>query len=439
MQHYHNYYYPANMTLKIAGNFDVKQMKSQIEEQYGQIHTSGNSATKRPLENPKLNNKPVFRFIEGKDSNQGYIGGKYILDNYKKYIIIEAYLSNLAERLQQHLRNKIGATYSVSPYHFGTRKAMVATVSFDGLPKDFENNIKFVNETIQKDIKQLDGEVIIDALKSYQKTYTSIEHDSDSLMDVIDTAQYLREHHDISNKTVFELFQSITPDEFRDVIKNTFKSANSYSYIYRDYYYFPQEMFIISMVTIILLLFGYYKINLVDKFNKAISYTKRDILMNRRLSNRFLGFIVFVFVSLITSWFYSWMKYLGGKYIMGDAFYAYTVDVPYSYVLSIADPLVHIATFLLIYRYLFNYYARLDIVQNEMYLVGNKIKIIHKENIQDLKIEPWSIGKFKNILGYSILFWKPLLKIQTDQNQPCYLRTGNAEYLEEDLQKWLNN
>ena len=80
----------------------------------------------------------------------------------------------------------------------------------------------------------------------------------------------------------------------------------------------------------------------------------------------------------------------------------------------------------------------MDVVENEIYLVGNKIQVIHKENIQSLDIEKWSIGKFKNILGYSMLFWKPLLKIQTYQNQLYYLRTGNAKHLEEDLQKWLN-
>jgi hypothetical protein len=70
--------------------------------------------------------------------------------------------------------------------------------------------------------------------------------------------------------------------------------------------------------------------------------------------------------------------------------------------------------------------------------VGNKIQNIHKKNIRNMEIATWSIGKFKNIFGYSMLFWKPLLKIQTDQNQLYYLRTGNAKHLEEDLQKWLN-
>jgi zinc protease len=438
MQHYNAYYYPANMILKVVGDFDVKQMKSLIEVYYGSINTSGNAVAKLPPENPKLNNKPYFRFIEGYSSNQGYIGTKYILDNYKKYIILDAYMSNLAKRLQQQLRNELGTTYSINPYHFGIRKAMVATISFDGLRNEFENNIKIVNETIQKDLERLNDEIILDALKNYQKTYTSVEHDSDSLMDLIETAQYLREHHDISDKTSFEIFRSITHDEFRDVIKNTFKSENSYSYLYRDYYFFPLEMALLSIITTILLLFAYYKINLVDRLTKAISYTKRDVLMNRRLTNRFFGFLVFIFVSIITFWSCSWMKYLGGKYIIGDAFYLHTIDVPYSYIATIEDPLFSIIVFLVIYRFLFSYYARMDVIENEIYLVGNKIQIIHKDCIQNLEIETWSIKKFKNILGYSMLFWKPLLKIQTYQNQLYYLRTGNAKHLEEDLQKWLN-
>ncbi len=438
MQHYNTYYYPANMVLKVAGDFDTKQMKLLIEKQYGPIKTTGNAAAKLPPENPRMNNKPYFRFVEGGSSNQGYIGAKYILDNYKKYIILNAYVSNLATRLQQHLRNELGTTYSINPYNIGKRKAQVAAVSFDGLRKEFENNIKIVNETIQNDLEHLDDEIILDALKNCKKTYTAVEHDSESLMKLIGTSQYLREHHDISDKTSYEIFRSITPDEFRAVLKNTFKPENIYSYLYRDYYYFPLEMVVLSILSTIMLFFAYFKINLIDRLKKAISYTKRDVVMTRRLTNRFSGFLVFVFVSIATSWSYGWIEYLGGKYILGDAFYLRTIDVPYSYIATIADPLLWITMFLLIYRYLFNYYARMDVVENELYLLGNKIKVIHKEDIQNLKIESWSIGKFKNIIGYCMLFWKPLLKIQTHQNQIYYLRTGNAKYLEEDLQKWLN-
>jgi hypothetical protein len=427
------------MTLKIAGNFDVKQMKSIIEQHYGSIILKGSSATKRSPENPKLNNKPFYRFFEGAGSNTGYIGGKYILDNYKKHIILKAYTKNLAKRLQQHLRNELGTTYSINPYLFGDRKAQVAAVSFDGLRKEFENNIKIVKETIQNDLEHLDDETILDALKNYQKQYTSIENDSKSLMGLIQTAEYLCEQHNITDKSSFAIFQSITPNEFRNVIKTTFKPENCYSYIYRDYYYVPMEMLLLSIITTITLLLVYYKSNLVDRIIKAISYTRRDVLMKRRLSNRFLGFLVFISTFIMASWSCAWMKYLGAKYVMGDGFYILTIDVPYSYILTIADPFFHIIVFLIIYRFLFNYYAHMDVINDAIYLVGNKIQSIHKDHIKDIKIEKWSIRNFIKNSGYSILFWKPVLKIQTYQDQFYYLRTNNAKYLEEDLEKWLNS
>ncbi len=61
---------------------------------------------------------------------------------------------------------------------------MVAAIRFDGLRKEFENNIKTVNEAIQKDLEHLEDEIILDALKNYQKKYTSVEHDSKSLMGI---------------------------------------------------------------------------------------------------------------------------------------------------------------------------------------------------------------------------------------------------------------
>ncbi len=439
MQHYDAYYYPANMTLKIAGNFDIKQMKSIIEQHYGPITLKGTASAKHPPENPKLNNKPFYRFIEESGSNTGYIGGKYILDNYKKYLILKAYTKNLAKRLQQYLRNKLGTTYSISSSHFGDRKAYIAAICFDGLHKEFENNLQIVKKTIQKDREHLDDKIIFDALKDYKKNYTSVEHDSRSLMSLISTAESLREKHNISDKSSFEIFQSITPDEFRNIIKTTFKPENSYSYIYRDYYFFPMEMLLLSIITIITLFLAYYKINLIDRIKKAISYTKRDVLMKRRLSNRFLGVMVFISASIIASLSFAWLKYLGQKYIMGDGFYISTIDIPYSYIITIVSPFLYIILFLVIYRFLFNYYAHMDVIKNKIYLVGNKIQSIHKDHIKDMVIEKWTIKNFFKNKGYSILFWKPVLRIQTDQGQSYYLRTNNAKYLKEDLEKWLNN
>ncbi len=128
MNHYHEYYYPANMVLKIVGNFDDKKMKKLILGTYGKIDITGTKKTIKPLENPSLSKKPYKEFKRTRDKNNGLVGAKYIFDNYKKHIILKAYLKNIATRLQQKLRNDLGQIYSLRSYGFGYRKAQVAGI-----------------------------------------------------------------------------------------------------------------------------------------------------------------------------------------------------------------------------------------------------------------------------------------------------------------------
>ena len=102
--------------MRVVGNFDIERMKKLIQNTYGKVNRTGNKKTMRPPKNPTLNDKPYKRFTEGGGSNHGYIGAKYILDDYKKYIILDAYTENVALRLQQKLRNDMGQTYSINAY-----------------------------------------------------------------------------------------------------------------------------------------------------------------------------------------------------------------------------------------------------------------------------------------------------------------------------------
>ncbi|MEH0021781.1 MAG: insulinase family protein [Desulfobacter sp.] len=436
LTHYHTYYYPANMTLKVAGNFEPEQMKSMIREVYGPVARTGSASARSPAEAPVMTNRSFVRFIEGNDENLGYIGARYILDDYKKYIVLDAYVSDLAERLQQILRNRKGATYSIDPHHFGTEKAMVASIRFDGLRKEFETNIDTVREQIREDLEGLSDDAVQEALNSYQKIYQAIENDSSSLMNLIDTVQYLRKYQGITDRTGFEIFRSITPEAFRGIVAETFRPENTYSYIYRDYYFFPYEMPVVSIFSLLLLGGAYFNVNRLDKFRKGIRYTRREVVMTRRLSNRFLGFMVFAACTYLTSWSTDWIWFLGQKLVTGDGFFRRTIDVPHIYILTFTDPLMYAALFLVIYRTLFRYYARMDVTETGICLVGNRAEFIPKEAIAGLSVEKWRPGNFRKTIGYGLLFWRPVLKIKTTRGRDLFLRSANAVHLKEDLEKW---
>lgn len=436
MAHYDAYYYPANMILKIAGNFDVLKMKEHVKIHYGAINKEGIEKAVEPIETPHLNQTPYQLFLEGTSENGGYIGVKYIMDDYAKHLIINAYLDNLALRLQQNLRNDLGHTYSI--YASGTNrgKARLAYIYFDGLHDEFETNIIAVRKAISDDLDSLSDETIDDALREYKKHYTSIEHDSGSLMSLIGTTQYLKEEFD-STDSSFQFFENINHENFRKVLKETFVDNHQYSVISREYHLFPYDVSLLSLLSFVVLIVMYFKLYHLDMTGRKVACAYRNITMSRRISNRFIGFFYIVAIYVVSGFLWEWIKYLVLTYIVGNSAYIYSIDVPYSYIWTISDMILGIVLFLLLCRYLFPYYARLVVTKEGLCLIGHRVKTILQDDIEDIKTVGWKPSTSLNSFGHSILFWRPLVEIILTSGGKIYIRNKNAQHLKEDLEKHL--
>jgi len=183
LAHYNSYYYPSNMVLKIAGNFDISKMKSVLENSFATVDKKGNKRTYELKYDATLSAKPFKEFTSGSSTKSGAsLGAKYIIDDYKKYIILSAYSSHLSDKMQQLLRNDLGQTYSVSTYSSSYRNGAMVGVSFTSLHDEFDNNLERIQKQIELDTKGLDTKDIELALKEYALSYSSIEHDSASLL-----------------------------------------------------------------------------------------------------------------------------------------------------------------------------------------------------------------------------------------------------------------
>ena len=438
MAHYRDYYYPANTMLKIAGDFDPVKMEALIRQQYGVYREKGTATTKPPVEKPKLSRRPSMHFYEGMPENSGYIGAKYLLDDYKKYLILDAYTANAAQRLQQQLRNKLGQNYDVSPYMFNERGAGVAAVSFDGLRNHFEANVGRVRQLFAADAASLDDATIDDALRRYrEQSFDSLEHDSASLMELVGAQEYLRTEQGITDRTPYEVFDAITRDEFRTVVTGVFAPENAYTLVYRDYYFFPYDAMLWGLTAFVLLILVYFKLYRFDYRAKGLRYTKRDIVLERRLSNRFLGFLMFILVLIVSSVLWEWIQYGSALLLTGDPYYLETIDVPYSYAVNVFDAILMIVLFAVVYKYAFRYDARLDIDGEALYLVGNNIDVFKKSEIVSVDVTPWRPGLFFRIRGLALAFWRPLTVVTMRDGRKVYLRAGNAAHLKEDIEKSL--
>lgn len=436
LEHYEAYYYPANMILKIAGNFDAETMKEHVYLHYSSIKKTGTKKAEQPSETPQLNQKPYYSFMEGLDENSGYIGVKYIINDYKKHLIINAYLDNLALRLQQKLRNDLGHTYSLYASSSNRGKAGLAYIYFDGLHDEFETNIIAVRKALKEDLNELSDETIDNALREYKKRYTAKEHDSDTLMSLIGTAQYLNEEFNSTN-TSYQLFDSIDHNSFRATLKETFIDEHAYSSIFRSYYFFPYDVSLLGILFFIILLVSYFKLYSFDNWHQKMTCRYRNITMTRRISNRFIGFVYIVIIYYISAVAWEWLKYLFFNYLVGDINYIASIDVPYSYLWTASDMIVSLLFFLLFCRYLFPYFGRLVVTLEGICLIGHRVKTILKEEIADIQITPWQLSNAFNSFGLSILFWKPLLKITLKDGEAIYIRNKNAKHLKEDLEKHL--
>jgi len=436
---YHAYYYPANMKLMVVGNFDTQKMRQEIEKAYGKVAKKGTLKVEEPKYHPKSNAKPYLRFYEGAPENYASIGAKYVLDDYKKYLILNIYTYALAQRLQQQLRNKHGKTYSVNESGFSDRHAGAALIGFDGLADVFADNIAEAEKMIEADTKAMTRESIAKAMAQYEKRYYSaIEHDSDTLMDLVDMADYLRKEHNITDQTSYGIFKAITPEAFQKTVTDTFRPQNRYKYVAREYYFFPMEMGVLSLLSLALFIGIYLFFAKWQLRRRGIVYTQRDIVFQRRLSSRFTGFLIFLLNTLIASVSFEWIKYLFSKWIMGDPRWMMTVDVPYSYIITVGDTIGYLVWFFILYYALWRYYARMSVLKDKIILVGNCVAVIKKCDIEKIDVVSWRLRKKGTVtFGTAWRFWKPLTALVCKDGSICYLRSSNAVYLKEDLEAWL--
>ncbi|SFV66938.1 protease, insulinase family/protease, insulinase family [hydrothermal vent metagenome] len=196
LEHYKHYYYPKNMTLKIAGNFDPVKMEALVREHYGKIQRIGTQRAKEKPYNAQLIEKAYKNFQVGtSDTNTANLGTRYILDDYKKYLILVTYNEYLSSKMQKLLRNSLGQTYSVSSYIADSRNAGLAGVTFVALHDDFDENLRLIQDQVLQDVKHMSEKDISEALAQSELYYTSKEHDSETLMDLLGTQVFLKKQH----------------------------------------------------------------------------------------------------------------------------------------------------------------------------------------------------------------------------------------------------
>ena len=441
IKHYNDFYYPENMVLKVAGNFDEEKMRQLIKSTFGTVKRVGSKTIEPIKKDAKLKKIPYHLLEPGVTKNRAILGGRYIVKDYKTFLINQIYIIHLGERLQRILRNNQGKSYSIygASYHY--KKGGIAYVKIDGLHKDFKNNIKIALATINKDAKSLDKKVYNEAMSEYKKRYfEAVEHDTDTLMGLINSIKYIKENTNTPNETPYSIFTKITPQEFQKTIANTFKEENRYSKIMQDYILFPYEALVVLLVSlyVVILLLKYYTKVKLKELN--IYFTKDDIMLQRRVTSRFVSFFIVGFMVILTVLVWGWIKYLLLE--TSDVIKYKLISLPLwaQYILSPVDLTIFMILFVLLFAIIFkNYTVNLFTTSDRLYLRGSRTNSFSKDSIKSLSISKYSPKLFNKIKGVMLRFWKPLIKLELQNGTIHYIRSDNPVKLKQILENWLNS
>lgn len=437
LKYYNNYYYPSNITISIVGNFKIDKMKKIIALNFEKFDKKGSLSTYIYKKEAKLNNKPFIKINLGeKNKNYAFIGVKYIDKGYKEFIIINSYINFLEKKIQRHLRNYQGETYSVKDFYYNKKDSVIFGISFDSLHDKFDKNIEFVKNSIFNN-KFINDNEIKNALDDYKLLLTNNEHDSESLQNLINDLESIHHIDKNYNQTPYEIFNTITNKEYKETINNTFNKKNMYINIYKDYYFFPFDRTILRVIYFIIFIIIYFKFSQFLLKSKGISYTQRDILFSRYVGNRLLSFIVFFICFIIASIIQDWMTYFLTKFAIGNENYFNTLDGFSVYIYDFISTIIYIFIFLVVLSILFKrFISKIDVLENNINLLGSRFISINKNEISEIKEAKWNINNFFKTYGYSILFYKKLILIKTIKNETFYIRVNNPHHLIEDLNIW---
>ncbi len=431
MAHYHDYYYPGNMTLKIAGKFYTPRMKEVIAKTFGKAPKREGKSTKKPMiKDALLDHKPFIRYKGGmEESPQVTLGVKLLINDPKKKVVIETYIEDLANRLGKIFRSQSGEAYSPSGYLQTEHNAGIAMLQFSTPHAVYEKNIEVAKSIMFKEGSgDINNSVIIQALKKHKNQYNAMEHDTASLMQMIDTYEAFEQFYGTSVQNPYTLFASITPSYYKKVLNETFRPEHLYAVLKKDYLLFPYEGMVLSLSLLLFYVIFVYKL-----FHAKIN--KRKVIFYRRLSNPILSMLIILCAVMIAIMIANWLVYLIVQITPINDMWAEGYEIPMSYLIMIADTAILTGVTYLVVKKLFKwFYFKLFITHHTMTLVGAKSRYIDTDLIESYEIVPWSLALWGKIYGVSLFFYRPLLKVNLGHNRAIYLRQYHARHLHEDIE-----
>jgi len=303
------------------------------------------------------------------------------------------------------------------------RNAAIAQLSFNAPHSSFDKHIKTAQSWIEKESQgDINDTIISAALKQRKNKYDAVEHDVSSLMDSVDNYIYYKRFFPNQSKTPYQLLESITPEYFKKVLKETFTPEHKYMLVHRDYVLFPYEGALLAFILFIVSIYFFLRF-------VSARVPKRKVVLKRRLTN-FLGiFLIAIMIGMVSEFVDEWVEYLIG--VINPQLY----DIPKSYLFLILEAIIDIVITYFVLKLFFRwFYLTLFVTDKQLILSGVNERYIDLHRIKKLEVVPYFPRPWGKIYGNSFFFWKKLLKMTLDDGEELYIRSFNAKHLKEDLE-----
>jgi predicted Zn-dependent peptidase len=276
-KHYDDYYYPSNMRLEIAGNFDIKQMQERIEKTFGKAKKRSGKTVK--TFHAKLPLQTYYKVPKGRLTNQPFIAKGVVFNDIdaKDKMILSAYIEYIAKEFMKTLRNGSGEAYTISPVGDSTYGMGYLGIEFITTKASFEKNHKYVNEHFY-DVASLSDKQIESLMNNFEDTYfKGVENSAKSLLQRINSLVRYRKKLDSGD--AYQDFKSLNVDEVRERLSKLFHPSKRYSEIHTSFLFFEYDIYFLDLIVTILLI-----IYMRRKFMKRIN--KREMLFSEALFSR---------------------------------------------------------------------------------------------------------------------------------------------------------
>ena len=259
IQHYANWYYPANMKLFVAGKYNRSQIIAEIYKTWGVLPAKvGKKMPALPAPNPV--NRPFVRSSVYDGNPYVYLGVKAWDMTYKDAEVAQMYMEFLTHRLMKEIRNIKGQTYSANSSANFNRGYGYGYIQFQTPKEHLKENIKIAKDYIQREAR--DGQIteaeMKEAITLYLSQYQLMGRDAEKMMNL--AVQYENQLEEYGSfQSPFSVLQNIKLDDYKNSLKATFSANHAYEVVYSPYIFFTFDIYFLYFITAVVSFIGLRK------------------------------------------------------------------------------------------------------------------------------------------------------------------------------------